>query len=85
MILVMMKYHKPEPYTLSQTGNIAQYGLGAESVFGTAVYGSTGSNLIRQPVEGSGFTVAAKILDATSNSPVALKGFEMEFIAGGRR
>jgi len=75
---------QPEPYTLSQTGNIAQYGLG-ESVFGTAVYGSTGSNLIRQPVEGSGFTVAAKILDATSNSPVALKGFEMEFIAGGRR
>ena len=75
---------QPEPYTLSQTGNIAQYGL-AESVFGTAVYGSTGSNLIRQPVEGSGFTVAAKILDATSNSPVALKGFEMEFIAGGRR
>jgi len=75
---------QPEPYTLSQTGNIAQYGL-SESVFGTAVYGSTGSNLIRQPVEGSGFTVAAKILDATSNSPVALKGFEMEFIAGGRR
>ena len=75
---------QPEPYTLAQTGNIAQYGL-AESVFGTAVYGSTGSNLIRQPVEGSGFTVAAKILDATSNSPVALKGFEMEFIAGGRR
>ena len=75
---------QPEPYTLSQTGNIAQYGL-SESVFGTAVYGSTGSNLIRQPVEGSGFTVAAKILDATSNSPVALKGFEMEFTAGGRR
>ena len=75
---------QPEPYTLAQTGNIAQYGL-AESVFGTAVYGSTGSNLIRQPVEGSGFTVAAKILDATNNSPVALKGFEMEFIAGGRR
>jgi hypothetical protein len=75
---------QPEPYTLAQTGNIAQYGL-SESAYGTAVYGSTGSNLIRQPVEGSGFTVAAKILDATSNSPVALKGFEMEFIAGGRR
>ena len=75
---------QPEPYTLAQTGNIAQYGL-AESVFGTAVYGSTGSNLIRQAVEGSGFTIAAKILDATNNSPVALKGFEMEFSAGGRR
>ena len=75
---------QPEPYTLSQTGNIAQYGL-TESTYGTAVYGSTGSNLIRQAVEGSGFTIAAKILDATSNSPVALKGFEMEFSAGGRR
>ena len=75
---------QPEPYTLSQTGNIAQYGL-TESTYGVAVYGSTGSNLIRQAVEGSGFTIAAKILDATSNSPVALKGFEMEFSAGGRR
>ena len=75
---------QPEPYTLSQTGNIAQYGL-SESTYGTAVYGSTGSNLLRQPVEGSGFTVAAKILDATNNNPVALKGFEMEFTAGGRR
>ncbi len=75
---------QPEPYTLSQTGNIAQYGL-TESTYGTAVYGSTGSNLIRQAVEGSGFTIAAKILDATNNSPVALKGFEMEFSAGGRR
>ena len=75
---------QPEPYSLSITGNIAQYGL-TESTYGSAVYGSTGSDLIRQPVEGSGFTVAAKILDATNNSPVALKGFEMEFTAGGRR
>jgi len=75
---------QPDPYTLSRTGNIAEYGL-TESTYGTAVYGSTGSNLIRQSVEGSGFTVAAKILDATSNNPVALKGFEMEFSAGGRR
>ena len=75
---------QPEPYSLSITGNIAQYGL-TESTYGSAVYGSTGSDLIRQPVEGSGFTIAAKILDATNNSPVALKGFEMEFTAGGRR
>ncbi len=75
---------QPDPYTLSRTGNIAEYGL-TESTYGTAVYGSSGSNLIRQSVEGSGFTVAAKILDATNNNPVALKGFEMEFSAGGRR
>ena len=75
---------QPEPYTLEATGNIAQYGLNS-SVYGFAVYGSLGSNLIRQSVEGSGFTVATKILDATNNSPVALKGFELEFTAGGRR
>ena len=59
MILVMMKFHNQMPYTLSQTGNIAQYGL-TESTYGSAVYGSTGSDLIRQAVEGSGFTVAVK-------------------------
>ena len=75
---------QPEAYTLAITGNIAQYGL-AESTYGSAVYGSTGSDLIRQAVEGSGFTVAAKILDATNNNPISLKGFEMEFSAGGRR
>ena len=75
---------QPEAYTLSRTGNIAEYGL-SESAYGTAVYGSTGSSLIRQSVEGSGFTVATKILDATTNSPISLKGFEMEFTPGGRR
>ena len=75
---------QPDAYTLSVTGNIAQYGL-TESTYGSAVYGSTGSDLIRQAVEGSGFTVAAKILDATNNNPISLKGFEMEFSAGGRR
>ena len=75
---------QPSAYTLARTGNIAEYGL-AESSYGGAIYGSTGSSLIRQSVEGGGFTVATKILDATTNNPVALKGFEMEFTPGGRR
>ena len=75
---------QPSAYTLARTGNIAEYGL-AESQYGGAIYGSSGSSLIRQSVEGGGFTVATKILDATTNNPVALKGFEMEFTPGGRR
>ena len=75
---------QPSAYTLARTGNIAEYGL-SDSQYGTAIYGSTGSSLIRQSVEGGGFTVATKILDATTNNPVALKGFEMEFTPGGRR
>ena len=73
---------QPSAYTLARTGNIAEYGL-SDSQYGTAI--STGSSLIRQSVEGGGFTVATKILDATTNNPVALKGFEMEFTPGGRR
>jgi hypothetical protein len=75
---------QPEAYTLAITGNIAQYGL-AESTYGSAIYGSGGSDLVRQSVEGSGFTIATKILDVTNNNPISLKGFELEFTAGGRR
>jgi len=75
---------QPNAYNLTVGGNIAQYGL-AESAYGTAVYGSGGSNLQRQSVEGSGFTIATKIIDSSSNNPIALKGFELEFTAGGRR
>jgi len=75
---------QPNAYNLTVGGNIAQYGF-AESAYGTAVYGSGGSNLQRQSVEGSGFTIATKIIDSSSNNPIALKGFELEFTAGGRR
>jgi len=51
---------QPDPYTLSTGAGIAIYGL-ASSTYGTAVYGSSGANLVRQPVEGSGFTVAMRV------------------------
>jgi len=75
---------QPTSYDLTLGGNIAQYGF-SESAYGTAVYGSGGSNLQRQSIEGSGFTIATKITDSSSNNPIALKGFELEFTAGGRR
>ena len=75
---------QPASYDLTLGGNIAQYGFSG-SAYGTAVYGSGGSNLQRQSIEGSGFTIATKITDSSSNNPIALKGFELEFTAGGRR
>jgi hypothetical protein len=75
---------QPASYNLTLGGNIAQYGFSG-SAYGTAVYGSGGSSLQRQSIEGSGFTIATKITDSSSNNPIALKGFELEFTAGGRR
>jgi hypothetical protein len=75
---------QPSAYTLSAGAGIAIYGLDA-STYGTAVYGSSGANLVRQSVEGSGFTVALRVEDFSSNLPISFKGFELEFIPGGRR
>ena len=75
---------QPDPYTLSTGAGIAIYGL-ASSTYGTAVYGSSGANLVRQPVEGSGFTVAMRIEESSTNLPISFKGYELEFIPGARR
>ena len=75
---------QPSAYTLSAGAGIAVYGL-AISTYGTAVYGSSGSNLVRQSVEGSGFTVALRVEEQSTNPPVSFKGYQLEFIPGGRR
>jgi hypothetical protein len=75
---------QPQAYTLSTGAGIAVYGLAA-STYGTAVYGSSGANLVRQSVEGSGFTVALRVQDESNNLPISFKGYQLEFIPGGRR
>jgi len=75
---------QPDAYTLSTGAGIAVYGLAA-STYGTAVYGSSGANLVRQSVEGSGSTVALRVEDFSSNLPISFKGYQLEFIPGGRR
>ena len=54
-------------------------------LFGSAAYGLGDLPITRKTVEGSGFAVALKLTDTSSNIPWALKGFEMEFTPGGRR
>ena len=73
---------QPDVITLTTTGSGAFYGVGK---FGTAVYGLGDLPITRKSVEGSGFAVALKITDTSTNNPWTLKGFQMEFTPGGRR
>tara|TARA_R100000808_G_C2154491_1_gene165481 strand:+ start:7260 stop:8804 length:1545 start_codon:yes stop_codon:yes gene_type:complete len=72
---------QPNVFTLSTSGSGAAYGVG---VFGTAAYGQGDLPITRQTVEGSGFAVAVKITDTSSNIPFSIKGFQLEFTPGGR-
>lgn len=74
----------PVKYDFTSGGGLFVYG-GSGSLYGTAVYGSSGNPFLRQSVEGSGFTVALKV-DANNNKkPFSIKGFQLEFTPGGRR
>ena len=72
---------QPADYTLSTQSTQAIYG---SAIYGTGVYGSEGFPIIRQSIEGSGFTAVVKIDDASSNPPITLKGFQLEFTPGTR-
>ena len=73
---------QPSSYSISTGNTPALYGTG---VYNTSVYGQSGIPLVRQHVEGSGFAVALKVTDDSTNPPISLKGFELEFVPGGRR
>ena len=73
---------QPDPYELSSATVAAFYGTGT---YGTSAYGSSGFPLERKSVEGSGFVVAFKFEDESTKKSLSLKGFELEFIPGGRR
>ena len=73
---------QPDLVTLSTSGSGAIFGTGT---YGTAAYGQGDLPITRQTIEGSGFAVALKLTDTSSNIPWAIKGFEFEFTPGGRR
>ena len=79
---------RPAAYTLTTATVGAQYG---SSVYSTSssttqfVYGGGSQPLVRQPVEGSGFTVALKVDDSGESPPYSLKGFQLEYQVGARR
>ena len=73
---------QPSSYAFSSATVAAFYGTGT---YGTSAYGSSGFPLERKSVEGSGFVVAFKFEDESTKKALSLKGFELEFIPGGRR
>jgi hypothetical protein len=75
---------QPAQYSLNTGSAVAIYGNAASS-YGTAVYGSSGTPLVRQSVEGGGFTVAVRLDDAAGAAPISIKGYQLEFTPGGRR
>ena len=73
---------QPNVISLATSGSGALYGT---ALFGTAAYGQGDLPITRQSVEGSGFSVAIKITDTSTNIPFGIKGFQLEFTPGGRR
>mgnify|MGYP003114173733 FL=1 len=75
---------QPNEYELTTGAAVAIYGF-ATSTYGTAVYGSSGTPLVRQSIEGGGFTVAVRLDDNQGAAPISIKGYQLEFTPGGRR
>jgi len=73
---------RPAAYPFDSTKVVAIYGT---SRFATATYGGQTNPLIRQPVEGSGFAVALRVVDNGVSVPYSLKGFQLEYEIGARR
>ena len=79
---------RPEPYALDSSTVAAQYGTAVYSTTSSAtqfVYGGSTQPLVRQSVEGSGFTVALRVDDGGETAPYSLKGFQLEYQVGARR
>ena len=74
---------QPTPINITETTGAAYFG-NSLSTFGTAVFGSTGSPIIRKSVEGSGFAAAVHIIDSSSKKPYSIRGFQFEYTPGGR-
>ena len=73
---------QPSSYSFSSAQVAAFFGSGT---YGTSAYGSSGFPLERVSVEGSGFVVAFKLEDESTKKALSLRGFELEYINGGRR
>ena len=79
---------RPAVYPLDSSAVAAQYGTATYSTTSETaqfVYGGPSQPLVRQSVEGSGFTVALRVNDGGVTAPYSLKGFQLEYQVGARR
>ena len=74
---------QPGSYNLTTADTAAVYG-DSGTLYDSAVYDAEGMPIVRTSVEGSGFTVVVRLEDSSSNPPITLKGFELEFTPGAR-
>jgi hypothetical protein len=72
----------PDAYPFDSNQVVALYG---SAVYGVSTYGGQSDPLIRQSVEGSGFSIALRVVDKGVSTPYSLKGFQLEFKAAARR
>ena len=73
---------QPSVISLTSSGSGAYFGTGT---FGTAAYGQGDLPITRKSGEGSGFAIALKITDTSNKIPWSIRGFQLEFVPGGRR
>lgn len=74
------------PQTTSYALNVTSGAVYGSATYGTSLYGGNDSPLIRQTVEGSGFSVGIKIDgSSTDDASFSIKGFQLEYTQGGRR
>ena len=79
---------RPAAYPLDSSQVAAQFGSATFSTSSSAaqfVFGGPSQPLVRQSVEGSGFSVALRIKDGGETAPYSLKGFQLEYQVGARR
>ena len=79
---------RPAAYALDSSTIAAQFGSALFSIVGDAatfVFGGPSQPIIRQSVEGSGFSVILRINDGGETAPYSLKGFQLEYQLGARR
>jgi len=79
---------RPAAYALDSSQVAAQFGSATFSTTSSAaqfVFGGPSQPLVRQSVEGSGFSVALRIKDGGETAPYSLKGFQLEYLVGARR
>ena len=57
---------RPAAYPFLNTSVVAVYG---SSLYGTATYGGQINPIIRQPIEGSGFSIALRVNDRGTSAP----------------
>ena len=79
---------RPAAYALDTADVAALFGVSSFSTSSSAVqfiFGGPSQPLVRQSVEGSGFSVVLRVNDGGETAPYSLKGFQLEYQLGARR